>query len=353
MKIAIVTQPLGPNLGGIIQNWALQQALKKSGHTPVTISYSAFRPMTLQRRLRISARNLRTAARRVTGKYNRFYKASDLLPNQANIDFISNNISTTGPTAAYVPVNGAEAYIVGSDQVWRPRYNRGVLYDSFLKFVENLHVRRIAYAASFGTDRWEYDREQTDECARLLKMFDAVSVRESDGIDLCRDNLCRESIQVVDPTMLLSADDYLAICSEPPLQGDYVATYFLDYDTSRRRTLRRLRGKSLVADINPHRASVPQWLGTIAGAKAVLTDSFHGAVFSIIFRRPFIVIANPDRGNSRLKSLLLPLGLSHRMISDPAQARKALESPVDWQAVEARVDELRRAGFDFLNQALK
>lgn len=353
MKIAIVTQPLGPNLGGIIQNWALQQALKKSGHSPVTISYSDFKPVTLPRRLRITARNLRTILRRVTGSYNRFYKVSDTVPNQANIDFINSHIDTTEPSDIYTPVKDAEAYIVGSDQVWRPRYNQGVLYDSFLKFVENQPVRRIAYAASFGTDRWEYDPEQTTECSRLLKMFDAVSVRESGGIALCRDHLGCDAIQAIDPTMLLNATDYRSICAKPPVSGDYVATYFLDYDTDRRRTMRQMRGLGNIADINPHRASVPQWLGTIAGAKTVLTDSFHGAVFSILFRRPFIVFANPDRGNSRMESLLLNLGLSNRLISNPAQTRKAMESPIDWQTVEARIDELRRAGFNFLDQALK
>ena len=353
MKIAIVTQPLGPNLGGIIQNWALQQALKKLGHSPVTINYTDFRPITASRRLRIMARNTRTLLKRCTGGYGRFYKPDDNLPNSCNLQFISRNIIATGPAEAYMPLDGAGAYITGSDQVWRPRYNRGVLTDCFLGFTKDLPVKRISYAASFGTDSWEFTPAQTAECAALLKRFDAVSVRESGAVELCRRHLGCDAMQVPDPTLLLQADDYRPICSEKPIADSYVATYFLDYDSLRRKALKKLCRPSEAVDINPHRSSVSGWLGTIANARAVVTDSFHGAVFSIIFRRPFVVIANPDRGNSRLESLLDELGLRGRLISDPAMVSEAMAPEIDWAGVERILAGKRSQAFEFLTQALE
>lgn len=353
MKIAIVTQPLGPNLGGIVQNWALQQALKKLGHSPVTINYVNFESVDIAKRLRIFARNVRTLIKRIGGDYNRLYRPSDNLPNAANISFIHDNIDLTPRCDVYSPLNGAEAYIVGSDQVWRPRYNKAVLADCYLKFTGNLPVRRIAYAASFGTDRWEYTTEQTRECSALLKRFDAVSVRESGAIELCRKYLGCDAQLTSDPTMLLCADEYLKICAPRPLSDEYIASYFLDYNRDKRNIFKTAGRHCRSVDINPHRASVPQWLGTIANAKAVVTDSFHGAVFSIIFRRPFVVVANPDRGNSRMETLLAELNMADRLVYNPSQASEILSKDIDWDSVEAAIVSRRQQSIAFLTQALK
>lgn len=88
-----------------------------------------------------------------------------------------------------------DAIIVGSDQIWRPQYFPNV-ETAYLNFTEDWNIRRIAYAASFGTDEWEYTPEQTMICGRLLQNFDAVSVREKSGVDLCRDHFHVQATQV-------------------------------------------------------------------------------------------------------------------------------------------------------------
>ena len=95
-----------------------------------------------------------------------------------------------------------DAFVVGSDQVWRPRYN-AYIPNLFLDFTEGMSVKRIAYAASFGTDQWEFSAEQTTISSFLAKKFDIVSVREASGIQLCKQNLGVDAIQVLDPSLLL------------------------------------------------------------------------------------------------------------------------------------------------------
>lgn len=352
MKIAIVTQALGPNLGGIIQNWALQQALESIGHKPTTINFTNFEKITFRHRLRITARNIRTLIRRCCGVYNRFSLPSDSIPSQANLDFIRSHISATPECKSYSPVEGAEAYIVGSDQVWRPRYNKGVLPDCFLKFTDGLSVKRIAYAASFGTDSWEFDPSMTQECRILARKFDAISVREISGIDLCKRFLDCNAVQLIDPTLLIDADRYRQI-SAPSEEKPYTAAYILDYEGNKREFVRKTAREGKLIDINPHRTSVPEWLGTIADADRVITDSFHGAVFSIIFKRPFAVIANPERGNSRMESLLDSLGLRNRLVFSPNEVDSVFSSEIDWTDVDSRLAPLKEHALSFLKNSLK
>ena len=105
-----------------------------------------------------------------------------------------------------------DIYIVGSDQCWRPKYNRSFLKEMYLSFIEKQkNKKRIAYAVSFGTDKWEYTDEMTKECARLAKKFDLVTVREDSGLFLCKEHLGVEAMHVLDPTMLLLKEDYIRL----------------------------------------------------------------------------------------------------------------------------------------------
>ena len=100
-----------------------------------------------------------------------------------------------------------DAYVVGSDQVWRPNYNP-FMKAMFLGITEREDVKRIAYAASFGTSKWEFSPQMTSECAVLAKKFDMITVREKSGVDLCREYFGVEATWVLDPTMLLNREDY-------------------------------------------------------------------------------------------------------------------------------------------------
>lgn len=355
MKVAIVTQPLGLNAGGMLQNFALQRALVALGHDAVTINYQPRRKFGLREIVRMTARNARTLLRRMRGSNDYMMYVCDFVPSRANRGFIRRNIACTPECGSYSPVDGADAYVTGSDQVWRPRYNRDTLADQYLSFTAGLDVRRVAYAASFGVDTWEYDERQTAECRRLAAQFDAVSVREQSGVALCRDRLDTDAVVTVDPTLLLDRDEYAALCSRiSPRCRPTTAVYMLDPDYNKSEAVRRAARKTGARPVwlHPRATSPDRWLAAIRDAAFVVTDSFHGTVFSIIFGKPFAVMANSVRGNSRLESLLGLLGLAGRIALTPDDIDRIACEAIDYQPVYERLGRMRAESVEFLKKAL-
>lgn len=246
-----------------------------------------------------------------------------------------------------------DAFIVGSDQVWRASHAR--ILDSvshfFLGFASpQQRSRSFAYAASFGSDTWEGSPEETAECARLLKDFKAVSVREHSGIRLCREVFGVEAVQMPDPTLLLEPEDYLHICKHSWTRRKkipYIAAYLLD-ETPQAIQILNKSAESLgfsIQHLKEHsdalRASdrlplsVPQWLRYISDSQCILTDSFHGCVFAIIFNKPFVCLGNELRGSARFESLLSTFGLQERLVTkhDTSHILHLMKAPIDWEQV--------------------
>lgn len=209
----------------------------------------------------------------------------------------------------YIEQYKLETLIVGSDQVWRPMYN-DCLYDMFLQFAENFKGKKIAYAASFGVDNWEFTDEQTKICSSLIKQFDAISVRESSGKSLCKKYWVIDAVNVLDPTLLVNKDDYIKICADIPVVKErYLAAYILDSsdrvneiiaeEADKRGLIVRRYSADAKAEL-----TVEEWISIFRDASFVVTDSFHGTVFSILFEKPFRCVANRDRGNARFEDLL-------------------------------------------------
>lgn len=207
-------------------------------------------------------------------------------------------------------------YIVDSDQVWRPCYSPCIT-DYFLKSVpDNSNAKRIAYAASFGTDSCEFTAEELKECAYLLKKFDCISVREESGVEMCEKLFNISATHVLDPTMLLNKNDYVDIALsngtiaspgnlltyilDPCLDADYIINGLVRDGYQLNKVA--LRVNPTKDNIRPRQVSVEQWLRGFYEAKLIVTDSFHACVFSIILQKPFIVIGNQERGNARIDS---------------------------------------------------
>ena len=311
-KITILTQHLLNNYGGLLQNFALQQCLKKMGYEVNTIDYLRTINFTPFYRYLLSwAKNLFLIF--IPGKHPKFarYSHRGSRPSWAN-DFVSKWICHTPKCFRYnasLLDNDTEAIIVGSDQVWRPKYNYRIK-DMFLKFAKNLPIKRIAYAASFGVDNWEYTPKQTKVCSALAKKFDAISVREESGVKLCKEHLGVDATWVLDPTLLLDKEDYCEVCKDVPVAHDKIlVAYVLDNNKDIRllcESIAAERGLTLKffgagADTN---LTVPEWLAMFRDASYVITDSFHGTVFSIIFGKDFKCLYNKSRGSARFDSLL-------------------------------------------------
>ena len=204
-----------------------------------------------------------------------------------------------------------DAVVVGSDQVWRPVYSQPI-EEAFLSFLGDASIKRIAYAASFGLDNCsEYSREQLETCSCLLKKFNAVSVRESSGVELCRNYFGVNAVQMLDPTLLLSVDDYRMLIDKVNTKSpqDNMLVYILDKTEEKIDLVNRIASeKGLIPfwldspnEQNENlsldkqvKMSVEQWLCTFNNASFVVTDSFHGCVFSILFHKQFVAVGNVE-----------------------------------------------------------
>lgn len=308
MKIAIVTQSLLNNYGGILQNFALQRILQQEDIIPVTIDWLPPRtPLTIY-----ILSWLKTLLLRFVGKKRPFATIKRPVSRDAIFNtFIKKNIFKTQCVSnfAKVNLNDFDVIIVGSDQVWRPKYNCCV-EDMYLKFAQDLHIKRIAYAASFGVDEWEYSEKLTRKCRKLVKKFDAVSVREESGIELSDKYLGINATWVLDPTLLLKKEDYCEICKDVPVLSEKIlVAYVLDLNESIRELCESV-AKERCLTLKIYTAgtkamlTIPEWIAMFRDASYVVTDSFHGTIFSIIFGKKFKCIYNKRRGSARFDSLL-------------------------------------------------
>lgn len=266
-------------------------------------------------------------------------------------DFIGRHIDTTRTvksyTASLISEYKLDALIVGSDQVWNPRMGSSDIKDRFLQFAEDSSVTKIAYAASFGVDKWVYSPEQTDAARRLARKFDAVSVREESGIALCRRHLDVEAEWVLDPTLLLHKGDYEKLCRDIPVHRNFLMAYILDADREASRyvesvaTKRNLPVEYVYADAYMS-LTIQEWLAMFRDTDFVITNSFHGTVFSIIFNKPFLVLPNERRGLARIQSLLSLFKLEKLLIDDMSEYDDRRCGEINW-SISNRILEMERA----------
>lgn len=365
-KVGILTLELGANYGGVLQAFALYHTLEKLGYQPYLISTRALpkRIGTVAKLKRLVLASLKVVKPNISSILECISIAS------TNINrFVQCNIPNvlTPRSLKELEQVGLDSIVVGSDQVWRPQHAGGNIGKYFLNFAKGWSIRRIAYAASFGTSKWTFTPEETTDCARLLKKFNAVSVREDDGVRLCREKFDAEAKWVLDPTMLLAPSDYLNTCPEATGSKSCLISYILDSDDAKKEIVSALE-KSLGAKCEPimgklyvgHDArqvtplmGVEDWLCKLAGSDFVFTDSFHGCVFSIIFNKPFVVMVNQDRGSSRFDTLLSKFGLTGRIATNAEDAVRIAAEAVDWEAVNKRREEFKEESIRFLREALK
>ncbi len=265
-------------------------------------------------------------------------------------------------------------YIVGSDQVWRDWYGKesNMLLLYFLGFVKSKKANKISYAASFGVDTLrdaDYFENTTQDIKPLLNDFSAVSVREVSGIKLVEElrGTTKPAVKnVIDPTLLLDAKVYseLIDSNKKVAKGTVpsVYCYVLDTDASKTQLIKKLAAgfdggyKVHTPKENEKHLPVEEWLKGFRDAEFVVTDSFHGTVFSIINKSPFVVFANTHRGLTRMENLLDSVGISRDRLIFPKDIKtfdvSKLE-PIDWDAVYKRLNTLREDSAEWLLSNLK
>ena len=261
---------------------------------------------------------------------------------------------------------GLDCCIVGSDQIWNPAITTHRALRYFGDFLPD-GVRRFSYAASFGSDSWRFP-ELTNEVGKLLMRFNALSVRENEGVGICHDVFGCDAVKVLDPTLLLG--DFSSLLRNPAFKDAVVGFKFAPSEAyyGVMKTVARelntfpvlMEGLSKVAfkaGMRIRRSWFPSpqtWVTNIANARFVVTDSFHCMVFAILFKKEFAVIPSNSALQSRMTSLLNDLGLGDRLFSSHQEAldRKIWNKSIDYVEVDKRLENLRENSMSFLRSAL-
>lgn len=273
-NVAIITMHIHSNYGGCLQAYALQKTIKDLGYNCVTFNY----------------------------------KCDNMLP------FINKYINTRlfDKSLDYKNINknDYDIFVVGSDQIWRNNFSKGDfpnnnIYFPFLCFTKNWNKVRFSYAASVGVEgnEWEYNEIENKQLTNILNQFNNISVREIGSVKDFKEKLNIEAYQHIDPTLLLKKEDYLNICKNVhPKQLDVFA-YILDNNTEKENSIKNFCSNKNLENLIINTNTIEEWLANFRDSKYIITNSFHGCIFAIIFNKPFICIGKSWRGNARFNSL--------------------------------------------------
>lgn len=366
MKIGIVTFFRVANYGAMLQAYALWKFLESRGHEVVFIRTPRVAPTCIPFWRCFVSRSWKGFITKL--KMHVQYPMTDFAADYPQTILCSSIEQVKRETA------DCDAFIVGSDQMWNPIWCSGEhLPLVMLDFVAE-GKPRFAYAVSFGVKTWEAKYDPL-RAGALLSKFKAISVREMSGVAIVKNLTGRTDTKcLLDPTLLYGRDFYQRLIGKCPTKNlcnsPYIFRYWLHWsdvmESDRVVELIKMRtGVSCVdGDVVPvggisgllyrlcgidGKVSVPEWLNKIAGASFVLTNSFHGTVFAILFHRPFFsVLLRGDMSgmNERALSLLRIVGLEDRAIylDEFDKYEPLVGRTIDWIGVEkmlsARRDEV-------------
>jgi len=385
MKIALINLVVDTNYGGNLQRYALCKVLNRLGHDVLYIpTYSKLvYPHGIKAFLIYTKRRIHNII--CKDKKNVFLERNTVreyitqLP-QVN-QFIKRNIPCYNHIyEEYDNMSGLnkcefDAFLVGSDQVWRSSSKSNIEH-FFLDFVST-NQKKIAYAVSFGNDGSSYTKKQILHCGKLYKNFDAISFREETAFKIIKkfkwNNKNKPSL-VLDPTLLLNKEDYTSLIDETSAIGKKgIFCYILDMNPNVKELIDFVSKKKqlpyfLVDTLFPNRdhpkngeflmnPSIEQWLKYISEADFIITDSFHGTMFSLIFNKPFITIVNAKRGGERYFPLIKNVGLNNRLVTDLRhidweKMENVIQSNINYNYINRKIDEERVVSINFLKNNL-
>ena len=351
-KIQILTFARGDNYGAVLQSYGLAETLRRMGF------YVEFLALKKRQTWRYAIISNISPLKRGFDDFRKKYLKAFTKP------------ASNGEELRQAATD-SDCCIVGSDQVWNPNITSVRTPFYFFSFLPK-NKRRISYAASFGTDRWNHPELVTD-VKIWLKDFHAISVRENAGVEICKNTFGVNARKVLDPTLLLG--DFEAVLTKPKYKNFIVGFMFRpsrEYYNSLRNLSITLSSKVLLMDL-PSRAikpeilqfslspftSVRNWVTNIANASIVITDSFHCMVFAILFKRDFYYIVNNKQLMSRITTLLEDLKLTDHIIEGPQAFCEFVKSdefkhrkPIDYDSVHTTLKLLRSVSMQYLYDAL-
>lgn len=354
--VGIMTFQKTLNYGAILQEYALNKFLRNKDYECYTLNYQCKKVCHSESPYSfIFERDIKNI---IKGILSFSYK---IKKSRAFKKFEKNNIRLT--TKRYNQNTISELnevidkFIVGSDQIWNVQLT-GHDYSFFLDFV-NRNEAKIAYAASWG--EIDFTPSEIDRIKLLLKNFNYISLREKTGVKLCGELTNKEICSVLDPVFLLRKEEWADVEEVYPIKNKYVLVYFIHYNfkesMDKALELAKDNGLDVIYVNNTYKkcqgvknvkyASPGQFLYLIRNAEYVVTGSFHGLSFSIIYNKKFAFEIKKNDEETRLSNLANELELNSRKIN-----KVNIIDQIDYDRVNLLVNEKRQRSIEFLQKAL-
>lgn len=387
-KIGIAAVTYKDNFGSALQTYATQYTLEKLGYDARIFEIkSVHRGIKIKKLLYYAGRlfdpveakylfaNLKSRSRKQVSVSSDQFANDMKVRHQTYSDFNKrwNKMLPTvkGWRGLSKQASEMDAVVVGSDQLWRPSNIVGCYYT--LEFVPD-DIKKISFSTSFGVP--ELPSRLHKHAKKFLSRIEYISVREDSGAEIVKKESGRDATVVCDPTMMLTAEEWMHIQEEKPFaEGKYILMYLMGDNPEQRdfvralskqtgcRIIGLLHGATYisydedVADEKPYNVGPSEFVNLIRNAQYVCTDSFHCCVFSILNSTKFFAFRRwPDgskfSANDRLYTLLKFTGLESRMLIGSEDVSNCIADVIDFEDVLRRVAQRRKDSMDYLVNAL-
>ena len=403
MTIGVMTDwTSDSNYGEILQCWALQQVLIHEGYNPFLVRFLRYnwekesnpRSFSIVNKVKflllvffkfllikpaVVSFLKKSERKRIEEKHPdvNYYKERN--KERQFISFFEDNILTSetiynnfDELVNNPPV--ADLYITGSDQVWNFDMHITETKAFFLQFGDK-NLKRIAYAPSIGHNFWP--KKRMEELRKYLSSFNAISVREKSGVEICR-SVGFEATHVLDPSLLLTIKDYIQLLNYTVKLNDepYIYIYSMNYsspnDIAWKEIKQYAKENGLKIKVTPGAgytpcreifdgveydyATIPSWINNIANAQLVITASFHGSVFSILFHKHLLYTplkGNMSQSNNRVLGMLNDFGLDCMIYKKNRCVKEYVEQEIDWMKTDHLINICRERSLSYLRNAIK
>lgn len=366
-KVGIINFHCADNFGAVLQALALQQTIEMLGYNAEIINFrpeyilnqtktisninsliKAYKFHSILKKIVIGSIKYKSEKQRI----KRFTSFRERYLNLTNKEyFISEDLINDCPTFDY--------YITGSDQVWNPTFKRNIGDSYFLDFVPN-GPSKISYAASIAE---KVEDNLIDDYKKLIGRFDYISIREKSSLEFINSISEKEVEVTLDPTLLLEKEKWRHVTKEPGVKEKYLLVYDLEKNDeliylankiSRKTGFKIIsysKSKEFINPIDCFKYKGPdEFLGYFENAELILTNSYHGTIFSIIFLKIFYTVPHKTRG-TRMTDLLEELNLSNRVIHE-ADDLEEINNNIDYKRVHKILQMKRKQSIDYLVRAL-
>ena len=357
MKIGIVTFHAPHNFGSALQAFALQSLLTDMGHDAQIIDYLSADQRQYELLNPLHPRH----CIRILHNYGAFKRRANSFKqfSQRYFHLTEKRYGVRTESKLTELTTQFDCFICGSDQIWNLDCTQGVVRPFFLSFAGDKH--RIAYAPSLAHTSFKPENFDKKLVSELLSKFDFLSVREEETVPLFQPLVDKPIDVVLDPTLLLDADDYKEMALEPIVDEGYIFMYLLrSCPELIESTISMAQASGMkVVYVSERNLLIPnsinlfgvgpeEFVSLIAHAQTILTNSFHATVSSVLFHKPFRVFATDESG-ARMRDLLGNLGLSHRCVD---RACSDAITGANWPEVDKRLNGLREHSWAYLRKAL-